>query len=287
MNTHSLASAFSFPKSFIKDFSSGHDHHHGKSKQVDDNKYFNRLAEDRYQPAKVDETVKPGVVNSEMAVQSQLKSIEHSAEIQVVTQEGDVITISLSEAAENKSGMFQMEQGSGSISAYGESSSRESKFDLTIEGDLNKKEEKALSKLIRKMTRVTDKFFKGNVNAAFKHAQKIGFNSNQIASFSMDLNKNESVQAVAAYQQISMPEENVDPDMLKTASNFLAETKAFLADSKATLESLAEPKQSFTDLFAGMGQLQYGVQNDSEDLQSDAALFSKMIENISLNIFED
>ncbi|NOR68474.1 MAG: hypothetical protein GQ532_02050, partial [Methylomarinum sp.] len=132
---------------------------------------------------------------------------------------------------------------------------------------------------------VSDKFFKGDVESAFKHALKVGFDTEQIASFSMDLSREKSVQAVAAYQQTIVPEQNVNTDLLKQAGDFLAQTKAFMADTGAMLESLAEPKQAFADLFAGVGQMNKAT---SEELDgSNESLFLKMIENITHDIFDN
>jgi len=94
-----------------------------------------------------------------------------------------------------------------------------------------------------------------------------------------------SVQAVAAYQQTTLPEQDVNTDMLKQASNFLAETKEFLADTDTMLESLSKPEQYFSDLFAGVGQL-YSSDQEQEENSNDP-LFLEMIENIGNDLFAD
>ena len=298
MFSSSIASPFTLLQPFFKDFdSAGHHHskhieveddkHHGKtSHSVDDlNSLQNRLREDTYQPAQLKQLSDSGITESRMAMQGFSESISHSAEIQIMTREGDLVTISINQASASSSSALQMEQGDSKISLYSESYSLSSGFSMSIEGDLNEEETESLAKLINKMSKVSDKFFKGNINAAFKHAQKVGFDTEQIASFSMSLEMEKSVQAVAAYQQTTLPEQHVDTDLLKQAGEFLAETKEFMADTQTMLESLAKPEQYFSDLFAGMGQL-YSRSKDAEE-NSNEPLFLKLIENIGKDLFAD
>jgi hypothetical protein len=298
MFSSSISSPFALLQPFFKDFDSA-GHRHSKHKEIEDNKHHgktrhsandlnslqNRLREDTYQPAQVKQLSGSSGVESRMAMQGIATSISHSAEIQVMTREGDLVTISFNQASTSSSSAFQMEQGDSKISIYSESYSLSSGFSMSIEGDLNEAETESLAKLINKMSKVSDNFFKGNINAAFKHAQKIGFDTEQIASFSMSLEMEKSVQAVAAYQQTTLPEQHIDTDLLKQAGEFLAETKEFMADTETLLESLAKPEQYFSDLFAGMGQLYTSAQDEEEN--SNEPLFLKLIENIGKDLFAD
>lgn len=187
--------------------------------------------------------------------------------------------------AENSQAELQARQGNNSLSTYSESSSYSSSFSLSIEGDLNEDELKSINNLIKKMTKVSDKFFDGNTVGAFKHASKIGFNTEQIAGFSMDLNRETSVQAIAAYQQTTRPEQNINTDLLEQASDFLAQTKDFLADANAMLDFLEQPKKGFDDLFSNIGQMHHD--GDPVADSSGQQAFLDMINNISSDVFAD
>ena len=287
MHTQLFSPSLSLPQPTVKHFKS-ESHHPAAEKDAGHHKhdkFKNRLAEDSYQPSKRSEYRAEAGVRSEMAMQGVATSVSHSAEIQVTTKEGDVITISLNQSETRARSEIQAKQGGDSISAVSENNTTTSGFSMTIEGDLNADEEKSLTDLINKMAKVSDKFFNGNVKSAFKHAQKIGFDTGQIAGFSMDLNKSKSVQAIAAYQQTTVPEQSVNTDLLKQAGDFLAQSKVFLADSASMLNSFSEPKQAFTDLFVGVGQM---TESDLQqnDVNSDQPLFLKMIENMGNNIFD-
>ncbi len=298
MFSSSISSPFTVLQPFLKDFDSA-DHHHSKHKEIEGDKHHgktrhsvddlnslqNRLREDSYQPAQVQNLPDSGVTESRMAMQGVATNISHSVEIKVMTKEGDLITISMNQVGASSSSALQMEQGDSKLSISSESYSLSSGFSMSIEGDLNKHEEKSLAKLIKKMSKVSDKFFKGDIESAFKHAQKIGLDTKHLASFEMGLKMEKSVQAVAAYQQTTLPEQDVNTDMLKQASNFLAETKEFLADTDTMLESLSKPEQYFSDLFAGVGQL-YSSDQEQEENSNDP-LFLEMIENIGNDLFAD
>ncbi len=285
MNMHSLSSFFSSssPQPFLRDVDSNkHDSHREDKVEDRDHKRPKKLEDDSYHPSKRLKHDDTKSVSSAMAVQAVASSINHSADIQITTKEGDVVTISLSESVTNSSSAFEAEQQGVKVSAYSENISTESGFNISIEGDLNEKEQKSLAKLINKMSKVSEKFFDGNVKSAFKHAQKVGFDTKQIAGFSMDLRKEESVQAVAAYQQTTVPEQNVDTDLLKQAGNFLAETKASVTDTNSILNSLTN--QSFTSLFVGVGEMNMTAQDKVDE--SSEPLFLQMIKNISDDIFD-
>ena len=298
MFTSSVSSPFALLQPFLKDFdSASHQHskhkeiegdkHHGKTRHsVDDlNSLQNRLREDTYQPAQVKQIPKSGAIESRMSMQGVATSISNSVEIQVKTKEGDLVTISFNQASASSSSAFQLEQGGSKVSINSESYSLESGFSMSIEGDLNKHEEKSLAKLIKKMSKVSDKFFKGDIKSAFKHAQKIGLDTKHLASFEMGLEMKKSVQAVAAYQQTSLPEHDVNTDLLTQARKFLAETKEFMADTDTMIEVLSKPEQYFSDLFAGIGQLYSSAQD--EDESSNKPVFLEMIENIGKDLFVD
>lgn len=241
------------------------------------------LVGDAHKASKVADKKEIEGVSTQMVMQSISARAEHSADIQITTTEGDVVTVRLREEMQSSQSYFSAEQQGNEIVAYSESELSLSSFSLSIDGDLNADEQKSLADLINKMTEVSDEFFGGDINVAFQHAQKVGFDTEQIAGFSMDLRKEESVQAVAAYQQTKMPEQNVNADLLKQAGDFIADAKMFMAETAVLLDSIAEPEQAFVDLFAGIAQMS---EMDGELIQeSTQPLFLKMVENMGHDIF--
>ena len=221
------------------------------------------------------------VGESTMAFQSLATQASRSAEIQIETQEGDIVTVSFNQSISSSRSALQIDQAGSSLGAFQESHEESSGFNITVEGDLNKDEQKSLKKLMKNMHKVSNAFFHGNGKAAMKHAQKMGFNTEQIAGFSMDLSMQKYVQAVAAYQQTREPEQAMNTDVLSQVGNFINQAKDLLADVDAALQSLADPKRTFNDLFAEIGLLM----NDESEAQGADQLLAGLIDNISTGIF--
>ncbi len=187
-------------------------------------------------------------------------------------------------AGDISKGSFQDKQSIIKEDSNGGSYSFNSDFNLSIEGDLNAEEQQSISELLKAMSQVSQDFFQGNVNAAFSQAQNLGLETEQIAGFSMEMNSQKSVQAMAAYQQTKMPEQNVDTNLLSQASDFLAQAKKSMAETKAAVDSFAAPEKSFTDMFAGVGQMFSNDQGNNPENNS-GDMFLKIVENISSDLF--
>ncbi len=166
----------------------------------------------------------------------------------------------------------------------GGSYSFKSDFNLSIEGDLNAEEQQSISELLKAMSQVSQDFFQGNVSNAFSQAQNMGLETEQIAGFSMNMNSQKSVQAMAAYQQTKMPEQNIDTNILSQASDFLAQAKQSIAETKSVIDSFAAPEQSFTDMFAGVGQM-FSNDQENDPQHNTGDMFLKVVENISQDLF--
>ncbi len=281
MHTHSLLPASFLSNPVIRGADFGNSAHSRKS-AVEGNafEHVRNRDNDTFQRSLPTEDNILRQTDSTMSFHSLEKSLSQSADIQIRTQEGDVITISFQSLEESSKTAFQLDQGNSQIRTYSENQSSELDFRLSIEGDLNEDEQKAIHQLMQKMKKVSKEFFQGDINAAFEHAQKLGFNSQQISGFSMDLNRTESVQAVAAYKQTSYPAQNVNADLLKRASDFVSQVEDFMADSAIALESFADPKQSFLNLFSGIGQLFSRVEDESEEI-AEKPLFLDMLKHIA------
>lgn len=200
-----------------------------------------------------------------------------------VSNNSDVSVNNNGNAVNNNGNTVQMQQSFDGVQADGGSVSFSSEFSLNIEGDLNPEELQSITNLMNAMSEISQGFFQGTAGNAFSHADNMGLEANQIAGFSMDANKQQSVKAVAAYQQAAMPEQNVNASVLSEAGEFLSQAKDVVAESAMAVESFAEPKNSFVDMFVNIGQLFNNAENKEDD---HGDMFLKMIENISSDFFD-
>lgn len=181
--------------------------------------------------------------------------VKQAAEIEVVTREGDVIKIRLNQSASVDQVGVAIQQDGASASVFQSNSESSSGFSVTVDGNLNEDEQKSLKKLLNQMDKVGQDFFKGNIQAAFSHVQQIGLDTQQISSFSMSLSMEKSIQAVAAYQQVSSPDQNIDPEQIKQAVDFFSHARDLLKTAQSALAPFDNPMLAFSDLFNAVQQV--------------------------------
>lgn len=116
---------------------------------------------------------------------------QNSADFVLQTQEGDQILIRFSD----------LKSSSYSRDAQGESLSvnQSSRFEFSVNGDLSQDELEAINNLLVQVDKVSSLFFDDQFEDAFNSALNLGFDSEQIASFSLDLSQLQ-VQEVRTYQ---------------------------------------------------------------------------------------
>jgi hypothetical protein len=82
------------------------------------------------------------------------------------------------------------------------------RYSFSVGGDLNSEEQQALAKLFQKVGKVSDRFFDGDIQGAFRKAQDLNLGGDALASFSLSLTSTRIVSA-AAYESVSaQPAEN-------------------------------------------------------------------------------
>jgi hypothetical protein len=204
-------------------------------------------------------------------LQSVSAHISQSAELEIVTKEGDVIKIQLSKSASSSQSSIGFEQDGLSVSAEESSLEVSSSLSVEISGDLNEDEQKVLKKFLKQIDKVQKDFFEGDVEDALRHAKRIGLESDQIASFSLDLSLEKSVQAVSAYQQAALPEQQVEPDKIKQAAEFFNHARELLKSAQSALEPFEEPLTVFQALFVRISQVNESSDNSAATKPSDAA----------------
>jgi uncharacterized protein YoxC len=129
---------------------------------------------------------------------------------------------------------------------------------------LNEDEQKSLKKLLKQMDKVGKEFFSDNIQGAFKQAQKIGLDTEQLASFSMNLSMEKSVQAISTYQQTAAPEQNLATDKINQIGDFFNRARADLQPSQDALKPFADPVSAFNGLFEAVNKM-LTAQNPSQE----------------------
>ncbi|MBE1299555.1 MAG: hypothetical protein GJ680_06575 [Alteromonadaceae bacterium] len=221
-------------------------------------------------------------VNTVTASQAVSTSSEKSGEITITTQDGDEVTISFEnvqqiEASqtlaietnptddattqeqsatevelENQEAQTSESDSSVSLSqSYSSFNSEELAF--TVEGEIDEQERAAIQQLVRDTSTLIDDFFSGDVEAAFQKALELGFDEEQIAEYSVELSKTETVEVVQTYEQVSNyvesdQEKQEFPSPFKKIADYVDNLVKVIDESSETLADNA----SFDKLINGL-----------------------------------
>ena len=123
----------------------------------------------------------PKALDSLEKVQSYKYASHESSEFYLMTNDGDKVSIRMSDT-------FASVYRSGD-EAYGLAVSGDSSFEFSVEGELDEGEVEAINQLLAQVGNVAGLFFEDRFQEAFESALSVGFDSSEIASFSLDLSK--------------------------------------------------------------------------------------------------
>lgn len=163
----------------------------------------------------------------------------------LTTQDGDTISIDASTLLRYQEQRSQASAGGAEASTFAYSAGESSAFDLKIDGDIDQKEWAAFTELFDQVIDLAENFFEGDITQAIEKSLSLGYDSKEIAEFSLSLTQTTAVSSVAAYEQIQPQAAWQAEPIAKTLSplqNYAQE----LLDSLAPLEQ--EPRKLFADL---------------------------------------
>ena len=155
---------------------------------------------------------------------------ENTADFVLNTQEGDQILIRMSDLQQSS----YKRNNAGEETSLGQSF----RFEFSVKGDLNEKELQAINSVLEQVDNISSLFFSEQFDEAFSSALNLGFDAEQIASFSLDLSKLQ-VQEVRVYEGSS-----------KDALDSYKRNQPLInmAQQFERLDSLLEPLDRFKEL---------------------------------------
>ncbi|MFN2360433.1 MAG: DUF5610 domain-containing protein [Marinobacter sp.] len=121
---------------------------------------------------------------------------------EVTTRDGDRVIVRMDE--QRYSGVAaNYREGDGPRSAEASSASLfAGRYSFTVEGSLDEGEKEALTELFGKVQKVSERFFDGDIQGAFRTAQSLNLDGGELAGFSLNLSASRMVSA-AAYESVS------------------------------------------------------------------------------------
>lgn len=122
-------------------------------------------------------------------------------ELNLMTKEGDKVSISFGRSESMQAGMAIAKSDSGMAAIFDMSRSETSGFSFSVQGNLNVDEIDAIQSLIRDVNQLANEFFEGDVQKAFEQAANFKMDTQQLASMSLTLTRSESYSAAMSYEK--------------------------------------------------------------------------------------
>lgn len=213
-------------------------------------KFIEDAAPKANEPAVTAEVAPPAQINN-IAIQEGLYEYAEARDFhfELTTQEGDKISIRASSSLG-----VSVSAGRDAKGIYGNASqSSASSFELSIEGDLNESELKAINQLLGRVDKLAGQFYAGNLDKVFDKALSLGYDDQQIASYSLNLSQVQIQQVAVAYGAFAPEVEAQSPSL----ANQLAPVGDFIKDVFESINlatQFFEPQELLLDLSKKMAE---------------------------------
>ncbi len=196
--------------------------------------------------------------------QQQYLSRSQSANLIVETADGDKIEISF-ERMQQKASTFK-----------GQSSQSEMNFSLSVNGELDDDELKAIESLMKDINSLQKDFFSGDVSKVFEKALNLGFDSEELAGFSLNLQQTQTSIVSQRYAEVEnlseQPNKIVNRELLSLA-NLFQQIERLQADTDKVFGK--------KDVFGELLGLVYGKGHNAEDSQ-ETKNFKTLLESTAI-----
>ena len=201
-------------------------------------------------------------------------SQKNSMSLELMTKDGDKISLSFMQSAESFS--YAEKQGHQYIAAAGFEQGLE--WQMDVMGSLDEGEQEALTNLLRDVEKLSGTFFSGDLGGALEEAMQLGFDGDELASMSLNLRQESFSSVSRAYNSVQpklpTPElENLSSSLLGYNDDYLSaldQAKSF-ADPQQLLNDLVDqmfPDDHLKDIFQAYNQGLNNVMENRADMMS-------------------
>ncbi len=111
---------------------------------------------------------------------------------ELTTVDGDKVSIYASNTSVFYGQYSEIEEGEGA--------SETNRFAFNVSGDIDEQEQAAIDHLLGQIMSLADEFYNGDIYKAYEAAMNLGYDKNEIASYSVNLRQVEQFSASVAYQ---------------------------------------------------------------------------------------
>ncbi len=187
----------------------------------------------------------------------------NSFSFQVETADGDTVTIQAGSQSvfASRSQFGAASSGGASVlqASVSAASQQSERFSLSVEGELDAGELAAINDLLGRVENLSSDFFAGDVEGAFNQALGLGYNTDELVGYSLNLRQVQVERATVAYGQVSPASAPVNP-----LAQSIQPLGGFVRDVLEAVET-ASP-------FGNPGQLLSDLAQQFENLNQDRGL---------------
>ena len=202
----------------------------------------------------LDQSAVPAQVSDNLSRQiefTKTRNVERarSFELSIQTQEGDTVNLSIQKSVSKQFSKEATFNDEGFTINIDRQIQREKQVSYQVSGDINEQEQAAIDALVKKIDRLADKFYSGNLAGAFQKATRIGIDTEQLANFSLNLQSSRSVEVTKTYREVQgTPVAQQAPSPVEAIGEFVGGI-AEVAEDEAVTDVVADPIPIATELF--------------------------------------
>lgn len=183
-----------------------------------------------------------------------------SLDLKIRTAEGDEVTIKIQESRGEGRDMYSDAYGNHDNALRFDGSS----LKFSVKGNLNSDELKSIASLLGKVEKLSESFFGGNLQDAFKKANELGIDDDQLSAFSLDMSHVVAKREIAAYQ--SAADDDAPIGLARPLDQAIDATGALAStyQQAKTTGLFADPAKALGDMLESIGSAK-GFFQDGND----------------------
>jgi hypothetical protein len=221
----------------------------------------------------------PSLVSKAMNISNdRYASQSNSSDLSITTADGDVVNISFSalkESQSNENLSYYANQDSQGMSYQNSASSySEMNFSYSVQGELDEEELLAIESLIKDISKIENDFFSGNIDKAFSKALELGYDEEQLSSFSLELKQTQTNYVSQAYSEVA----NYNPDPNEELNTLVQPVLDFIGEFKELRDNANEILGKEGDQFSKLLESVFNSEFDQN--QKLLSQFNKFIEKL-------
>lgn len=194
-----------------------------------------------------------GATQQLAAYQSASYSETRDLSLEIRTQDGDTVRVRRLQEDSASSSQGYAASDAGTLFVSQEQASSRFNLRFEVQGELDQDEQTALKNLLQDVDKLADKFYSNGGPESLQQALKLGYDSSELAGFSLELNQTQSFQAVQAYRQVNRlgdqgsQSSRPDASLVQPFGALVQDLRDLLQQNQVD-KLLADPKQSLGGL---------------------------------------